>query len=124
MARSSDVINESPKGNTRMTFISGNSLRAGWFASGLVCLVLSIAVAFNAGARDQDKSTEQIKQAIIKESVASYPGTCACPYNAARNGTSCGRRSAYSRPGGYAPLCYPSDVTDEMVEKYRRQHSR
>lgn len=40
---------------------------------------------------------------------------------AARNGSRCGARSAYSRPGGRAPLCYPSDVTDAMVEKYRKQ---
>ena len=75
-------------------------------------------------AADQVQSTEQIKQAIIEESIASYPGTCACPYNVARNGSRCGRRSAYSRPGGYAPLCYPSDVTPEMVEKYRKSHPR
>jgi hypothetical protein len=25
-----------------------------------------------------------------------------------RNGRACGGRSAYSRPGGAAPLCYPS----------------
>lgn len=45
-------------------------------------------------------SDDQIAQEIIKESIASYPGPCACPYNHARNGSSCGRRSAYSRTGG------------------------
>src|SRR5712692_2016369 len=90
----------------------------------LIGLILSVTVSAHVRARDQDGSAEHIKQTIIKESIAAYPGTCACPYNVARNGTSCGRRSAYSRPGGYAPLCYPSDVTDEMVEKYRKQHPR
>ena len=67
------------------------------------------------------RSDDEIKQQIIKDSIASYPGTCACPYNVDRAGHRCGRRSAYSRPGGYAPLCYPNDVTKEMVEDYRKR---
>lgn len=49
----------------------------------------------------------------------------ACPDDAMRNGRACGGRSAYSRPGGAAPLCYPSDVTAAMIDSYRqRQASR
>lgn len=33
-------------------------------------------------------------------------GSCDCPYDYARNGSHCGGRSAYSRPGGRAPVCY------------------
>jgi hypothetical protein len=50
----------------------------------------------------------EIRQQIIQQSVAAYFATghpCACPYNSARNGSSCGGRSAYGRPGGAAPLC-------------------
>ncbi len=36
-----------------------------------------------------------------------------------RNGRACGGRSAYSRPGGRAPLCYPSDVSETMIKNYR-----
>jgi hypothetical protein len=50
---------------------------------------------------------------------------CACPDDSMRNGRACGGRSAYSRPGGAAPLCYASDVTAAMIESYRqRQASR
>ncbi len=50
---------------------------------------------------------------------------CACPDDRMRNGRACGGRSAYSRPGGAAPLCYPSDVTAAMIDSYRqRQASR
>ena len=45
---------------------------------------------------------------------------CACPDDTARNGSACGARSAYSRPGGAAPLCYPTDVTAAMIEAYRK----
>jgi hypothetical protein len=67
----------------------------------------------------------QIRAAIIKESVAAYLATghpCACPYNVARNGSICGGRSAYSRPGGASPLCYPRDVSDGTVVDWRRSH--
>ena len=37
-------------------------------------------------------------------------------------GQSCGRRSAYSRPGGAAPLCYAADVTAGMVADWTRTH--
>jgi len=50
------------------------------------------------------------KQQQIDESIASYPGSCACPYSRTSNGSKCGKRSAWSKPGGYEPLCYESDI--------------
>ena len=41
----------------------------------------------------------QVRKQMIAESVASYPGNCPCPYNLASNGSQCGKRSAYSKPG-------------------------
>lgn len=67
----------------------------------------------------------QVKQIIIKQSVSDYRATghpCACPYNIARNGSSCGRRSAYSRPGGASTLCYPGDITPDMISDWRAAH--
>jgi hypothetical protein len=79
--------------------------------------LLLVSPALAAHLSDAD-----VKRAVIQESIASYPGTCPCPYNADRRGHACGRRSAYSRPGGYAPICYASQVTPEMVTEYRRAH--
>lgn len=59
---------------------------------------------------------------IVAASRQAYYATgrpCACPDDRMRNGRSCGSRSAYSRPGGASPLCYPSDVTAEMIKNYR-----
>ena len=84
-----------------------------WFTLGLA-LAVTPALAFQSDA--------EVKQRIIRESIAAYPGPCACPYNVDRAGRSCGRRSAYSRPGGYAPICYPSDVTREQVDEWKRSH--
>ena len=62
------------------------------------------------------KSPEQ----MIQESIAQYPGKCPCPYSVMSNGKKCGKRSAYSKPGGYQPLCYVSDIKDKkgkFIEK-------
>ncbi|MGY3506324.1 hypothetical protein ACVWYJ_006943 [Bradyrhizobium sp. USDA 4471] len=60
---------------------------------------------------------------IIKASRERYYATghpCACPDDLMRNGRQCGARSAYSRPGGAAPLCSPADVTAEMIDTYKK----
>lgn len=67
-------------------------------------------------------SVAVIAQRLIAESRSSYPGSCACPYDVDRGGRRCGRRSAYSKPGGYAPLCYENDVTTDMIDAYRSRH--
>jgi hypothetical protein len=59
---------------------------------------------------------------IIAASRSAYYATghpCACPNDRMRNGRACGGRSAYSRPGGASPLCYPKDVTTAMIDEYR-----
>ena len=84
---------------------------------------ISLFLIFACNVYAQPKLTdEQIKQQIIQQSIASYSGNCPCPYNVARNGSSCGRRSAYSKPGGYDPICYPRDVTPSMVQDFRRRN--
>lgn len=85
--------------------------------AGLLGALLAIPALPATGLSQTD---EQVRQALIQQSIASYPGNCPCPYNTASNGSRCGKRSAYSKPGGHAPLCFPQDVTDKMVEDYRR----
>jgi hypothetical protein len=81
---------------------------------------LLLLISLNTFA--ENASDQQITQSIINESIANYNGNCPCPYNRASNGSSCGRRSAYSRPGGYSPICYPNDVTPVMISTYKRKH--
>lgn len=70
-------------------------------------------------AKKKRLTDAQVRQILIAESIAAYSGNCPCPYSRARNGSRCGRRSAYDREGGEAPLCFPKDVTAEMVQAYR-----
>ncbi len=81
--------------------------------------LMGLALSFSVEAK-QAPSTEQIKQKIIQESIEDYPGNCPCPYNTASNGSRCGKRSAYHRAGGYTPICYPEDVTTQMIKKYQQ----
>lgn len=83
-----------------------------------VVAVTAFAFAVSAYA-DSQPSEAEIRNILIRESIASYPGNCPCPYNTDKAGRKCGKRSAYSKPGGYAPLCYPDDVTQEMIQEYR-----
>jgi hypothetical protein len=82
--------------------------------AGLAVIVLPFAATSAARLR-----LDQVKEQIIRESIARYPGPRACPYSSMRNGRRCGGRSAYSRGGGYAPVCYAEDVTPAMVDQWR-----
>jgi hypothetical protein len=67
-------------------------------------------------------SDEQIASIVVQASRDAYYRTghpCACPEDSARNGSRCGGRSAYSRPGGAAPYCYVADVKKEEIDRYR-----
>jgi hypothetical protein len=92
----------------------------------IICLIALFILSFGMplATVHAASSDDQIRQQIVQASVNAYLATghpCACPYNTMRNGRACGGRSAYSRPGGAAPLCYPKDVTDAQVAQWRRQ---
>lgn len=90
----------------------------------LLALMVFSLFTIPALAREpvQAMTDQQVKSRIIQESIASYPGNCPCPYNTARNGSRCGKRSAWSRPGGYSPICFETDVTDAMVRNWRQRN--
>ena len=69
-------------------------------------IYLMVVIVFLVSNHGQTQTPEQ----MIRESIANYPGKCPCPYSLMSNGHKCGKRSAYSKPGGYQPLCYVSDI--------------
>lgn len=85
--------------------------------SAILAAVAGCMAAQPAAARETDA---QVRKRIIQESIASYPGNCPCPYNTDAAGRSCGRRSAWSKPGGYSPKCYDSDIGAAEVAARRR----
>lgn len=70
-------------------------------------------------------SDAEIRQAIVKESIASYKGICPCPYSMHPDGRQCGHRSAFSKSASATkgaidgPICYEINVTLKMIEEYR-----
>lgn len=86
-------------------------------------LIPIVTLIISATVYAQSISDDDVRAMIIKESIASYPGNCPCPYNLAKNGSKCGKRSAWSKPGGYEPLCYVTDISEKMVQQYRQRHS-
>jgi len=73
----------------------------------IIAIIALLFVAVPATAQ-RATSDQEIAQAIIRECLAIYHAErpCACPEDKARNGSRCGRRSAYDRPGGALPRCY------------------
>jgi len=98
-------------------------MKTAWLPTSL--LVFCMGLAFSAEADTRKAPDEQqIRRQIVEESIAAYPGRCPCPYNVTRNGSSCGGRSAWSKKGGYAPICYENEVSREMVRERLARESR
>jgi hypothetical protein len=83
----------------------------------IIATVASVTTSFGDQLSDR-----QIKSRMVQESISTYQGNCPCPFNFAKNGSKCGRRSAYSRPGGETPLCYAKDITPEMLREFKSKN--
>jgi hypothetical protein len=88
-------------------------------------LALAALYVWASVAHAQSLTNAQVACKIIVASRNAYYATghpCACPYDHARNGNVCGGRSAYSRPGGAEPKCYPKDVSSAEIGAFRKAH--
>ena len=90
----------------------------------LSALFVFSALSVQTSSAYDNTEISAAKRKMIAESIASYRGNCPCPYNTAANGSSCGKRSAYSKPGGAEPLCYETDITDAQAAEWLRRHKR
>ncbi|MEL7092323.1 MAG: SH3 domain-containing protein [Pseudomonadota bacterium] len=116
-------------GWTEISGAAGSQKLTGWMASQYLAAQPPKQTAQPAAVTPQRRiaspSTADISRArdmIIRQSIAAYPGNCPCDYNRDRAGRRCGKRSAWSRPGGASPICYPSDVThSHLVAYFKRQ---
>ncbi|QQG26971.1 hypothetical protein JFY74_12595 [Pectobacterium carotovorum] len=82
------------------------------------CAVILLSVSTLSMAKNSRISDEQIKEKIIQESIYSYSDNCPCPYNSVRNGSKCGKRSAWRD----SPICYKDDVTRKMIDGWRMKN--
>ena len=119
LKRGQQIETDQRSGNWYSIALSDGS--AGWVSSDYLTKQQPVAIAETKGPPAQPAyNRSEVVQAIIRASWAGYPGPCPCPYNTMKGGRQCGNRSAYTKPGGYSPLCYPNDVTEAMITKYVR----
>jgi hypothetical protein len=87
-----------------------------------VLLPFALTAAFGQSADNRQGGEDRRSGLSRRSSSSRLPanrGSCPCPYNVDRAGRMCGRRSAYSRPGGASPICYDKDVTQKMVDDWK-----
>ena len=85
----------------------------------LALITTGSALGQGTSAEQRKLSDAEVRVFLVQESIAAYSGACPCPETRNSRGARCGGNSAYSRPGGSRPMCYPTDVTDVMVQRYR-----
>ena len=85
-------------------------------------LALSIALMSSVSVLGfSESSIQNAKKQMIQYSIEQYSGSCPCPYSVTRSGRKCGKRSAYSKPGGADPYCFKSDITKAKAIKFLMQ---
>ncbi len=70
----------------------------------------------------QKLSDNRVRQQVMQESQAAYPGRCVCSFQTTDStGRSCkGRHETITTSP--APICRPGQVTPAMVSTWRRAH--
>ena len=84
--------------------------------------ILFVTVGILVGSAADAQTVTTAKREMIQQSIGRYPGSCPCPFSRASNGSRCGGRSAWSRPGGRSPLCYGDDISDQMVRSWMQRN--
>ena len=67
----------------------------------VVLVAVFVFVSEMAIAKSNQLSDDQVKQRIIDDSIASYPGTCA---------------------GGASPICYKKEISKAMIKEWHQQN--
>lgn len=124
------VVLDVSNGWTHVTGSIAGSPKAGWMSSKYLEATRPQLTALPPAKPKRSvaiPSTGEITAArkeLIAQSSATYPGNCPCPYNRDRAGRKCGKRSAWSKPGGRSPLCYESDITRSHLAGYFKRIGR
>jgi hypothetical protein len=97
----------------------GRNLLLDVFVVGFGLLIATSSSFAQAPAREI--SDLEIWKSIIRDSIQAYGRSCPCPYSEDRLGQQCGNRSAYFRATSAPPTCYPRDISDEQIARYREK---
>lgn len=110
-------------GWSRLTGQTPNGPVSGWMSSRYLAAKRPLSQAASRTTKRQvaspaPRDIAAARKAIIQQSINAYSGSCPCPYFRDRAGRRCGKRSAWNRRGGYAPLCYDSDVSEARLRAH------
>jgi hypothetical protein len=84
----------------------------------LIILVLTAPVFAQATAKEMtDAECASIIAQANRDAYYRTGRRCACPEDLATDGSRCGKRSAYSKPGGARPYCSPEDVPKAEIDR-------
>lgn len=86
-----------------------------------ISVIAAVLLVFS-GSLAEAQNVASSKRQMIQQSIERYSGNCPCPFSRARNGSRCGGRSAWSRPGGASPLCYGDDISDSMLRSWMQRN--
>jgi hypothetical protein len=72
------------------------------------------------------RDSREAYEAAFRADTRNAPGdaACPCPYSLGLGGRRCEDRSAYVAISNDAPLCYPSDVTQAILDEHRDANPR
>ncbi|MEP2890067.1 SH3 domain-containing protein [Tateyamaria sp.] len=118
------AVLETQAGWSRVRGSVSGTTTVGWMSQDYLSNRKPAPVAVSAPRRARAISApsrpdiSKANKVLISQSISVYPGNCPCPYNRDRAGRRCGKRSAWSKPGGRSPLCYDSDITRSHLSAY------
>jgi hypothetical protein len=93
----------------------------------------TIALASEQSEVNGEFSDDTIRKMMIEENKKAYfkkmrrrgnAGTCPCPYSMNRAGQECGDSSAYIKPGGESPWCFPKDISQKDLDSWKAANLR
>jgi hypothetical protein len=84
-----------------------------------LCLATTLVVSQAACGQEKQLTDGEIRLIMVRASIAAYAGACPCPDTLNGAGYRCGDSSAYSKGGGERLLCRVTDVSDQMIMRYR-----
>ena len=87
-------------------------------AKRLLATGMGLLLLLATAAEARPMTDAEIRQEIIRESIAANGGVCVCPWQKDRKGKICGSRSLYNQPGGVPPQCYPEDIDETGIEAW------
>lgn len=85
--------------------------------------LVSLLTEKSSSSSDSKTSDSDIRKALLRVNLVTHmrlKGPCPCPDMYARDDSRCGSRSSWSRSAKRNVTCFPEEIHDRAVEKWRK----